>query len=1037
MGIISSEYGDRLEHWIRTLKEDFYTPLGQLSWKMFRTMEQLSLEEAKAQDYRPAEPGVTWGNTYEYGWFFTEVRIPYEAEGKMIALDLNPGGESTVFVNGKPFGTYRADWVKQKHHYVEDNILTWKAKGGEHFEIYMETYAGHYYPEERKGRACATGPVLPGLYRDWLTEGARRTLGKGTFGIWDEDAYQLYMDVETLRSLFKILDEDSLRASKIADGLEAFTLTVDFEQEKEARTRDYQKARQMLRPLLEASNGSTMPEFFAVGNAHLDLAWLWPMAETYRKTARTFAAQLRLIKQYKDYRYIQSQPACYEMCRKYYPELFEEIRQAVKDGQWIAEGAMWVEPDTNIAGGEALIRQLLYGKAYYREMFGVDSKMLWLPDTFGYSGALPQILKKCGVSYLVTQKIFWSYNEGEQFPYHYFAWKGIDGTGVQAFLPTSYTYDPTPEEMNRVWKNRAQKRNLDSFLIPFGYGDGGGGPARDHIEFVMRQKDLEGGVRMEMGNPVDYFRALEEKGGPADTYTGELYFTAHRGTYTSQAAIKKWNRKAEISMKQLELWGAVAGRYPAERIESLWKEVLLNQFHDILPGSSIRRVYEEAEKSLERVCTEAGNLCRDALESLVKPGEGITVFNGLSFPRTRIIKIPEKYKGGVRASSGQKVFLYEEEGLAMVEIPAFGAVTLYPCENEAKERGEKPFAQAGEEGEAFVLENEYLRVCLNHKAEVTSFILKENGKEFAKTPMNRFRMFKDVPRKFDAWDIDSNYVFQETEGAFDVQVKIGASHGAMAVLEVQGRIGSSSYRQTISLEAGARRLEFDTEIDWRERHRLLKASFPTVIYGETGINEIQFGYTRRPMHRSRVYDKERFEVCNHRYSAVCDEGNGFAVLNDCKYGISMEDGALELTLLRAAASPDMEADQRVHRFTYGVTAWSGSFRDCDVVRQGYEINEKPLVIPGSLEPFSLAGTDSDHVIIESVKLAEDGSKDMIFRMYECKNAMGKAGFWVNRPVKSMWLCDMLEEKQEELDVKDGRTELDFGAFEIKTVRVSC
>lgn len=248
MGIISSEYGDRLEHWIRTLKEDFYTPLGQLSWKMFRTMEQLSLEEAKAQDYRPAEPGATWGNTYEYGWFFTEVRIPYEAEGKMIALDLNPGGESTVFVNGKPFGTYRADWVKQKHHYVEDNILTWKAKGGEHFEIYMETYAGHYYPEERKGRACATGPVLPGLYRDWLTEGARRTLGEGTFGIWDEDAYQLYMDVETLRSLFKVLDEDSLRASKIADGLEAFTLTVDFEQGKEARTRDYQKARQRLSP---------------------------------------------------------------------------------------------------------------------------------------------------------------------------------------------------------------------------------------------------------------------------------------------------------------------------------------------------------------------------------------------------------------------------------------------------------------------------------------------------------------------------------------------------------------------------------------------------------------------------------------------------------------------------------------------------------------------------------------------------------------------------------------------------------------------
>lgn len=1053
MGIMHSEYRDRITHWIRTLKEDFYTPIAPLEWGVFQTHRQLNLKEAERESFSAAAPGYTWGHTYEYGWFRTQIQVPEWAKGMRIVVDLRPDGESTVFVNGKPFGTYRADWVKQKHHYIEDNTLVQRAQGGECFEIYIETYAGHYYAEDQEGKNCATGPILPGFYKDPLSEGARRTLGESSYGIWDEDAYQLYMDVAVLDSLLRTLDPDSLRASRIADGLERFTRTVDFEQDKEGRNRDYRKAREELKPLLEAVNGSTMPTFSAIGHAHLDLAWLWPMAETYRKTARTFAAQLRLIKEYKDYKFIQSQPACYEMCRTYYPELFEEIKQAVKDGQWIAEGAMWVEPDTNMAGGEALIRQLLYGKAYYKEVFGVDSQMLWLPDTFGYSAVLPQILKKCGVRYLVTQKIFWSYNEGDQFPYHYFSWKGMDGSRIDAFLPTNYNYDATPEEMNQVWKNRVQKRDLDTFLIPFGYGDGGGGPTRDHVEFVMRQKDLEGGVRMRMENPVDYFKRMEEQGGPVNTYTGELYFTAHRGTYTSQAAVKRWNRKTEIALKQMELWTAAAavlakghGSYPSQQTEQLWKELLLHQFHDILPGSSIGRVYEEAEKRLKTVWGEANRLCRAAQESLVREGDGITVFNSLPFARTSLIEVPETFKDGCRILGGQEVFVYSEfspgDGneaknryVAQVELPPLGAVSLVACDRENAGE-EKPCAAAREEQGNFLLENGNLKVCFNKKAEIVSLVLKENGREFVKMPMNHLRMFKDVPRKFDAWDIDSNYAEQETAGAFDVQVSVTAAHGAKAVLTVEGKIGNSTFRQNISLEAESRRLEFVTEVDWRETHRLLKASFPTVIYGENGINEIQFGYVERPMHRSRVYDKERFEVCNHRYSAVCDGNNGLAVLNDCKYGIGMEEGTLELTLLRAGTCPDINADRRVHTFTYGITVWKGTFRECDVVKQGYEINESPVVVPGLMEKFSLAETDSEHVVIESVKMAEDGSGDMIFRIYECKKAMDKAGISINLPITRAWLCDMLENKETEVEVNQGKIELDFGAFEIKTLRAA-
>lgn len=606
--LMKSEWRDRIGHWVRTLKDDFYQPLGEIQWEAFRTNEQLSLGEAKKEQFVSVKPGFTWGNTYEYCWMKGHIQLSEEAEGKRIVMNLKPDGEATLFVNDKAFGTYRASWVNEPHHYIVDNVLSRCAKGDEQFDIMMEVYAGHYYPEAPTG-GCATGPVLPGSYTDKLEEGKRRTLGRCTYGIWNEDAYQLFMDVDTLGRLLEVLDKTSLRAAKIAKALEQFTLIVDFEQERDARIESYKKAREALKPVLEAENGSTMPVFYAVGNAHLDLAWLWPIAETGRKTARTFAAQLRLIEEYPEYKFIQSQPAEYEMCRKLYPELFERIKAAVKKGQWIAEGAMWVEPDTNMASGEALIRQLLYGKQYYKDVFDVDSEVLWLPDTFGYTGALPQILKGCKVNYLVTQKIFWSYNEGEQFPYHYFNWEGIDGSRIVSFLPTSYTYKTNPKQLEEVWKNRSQLQDLDAFLLPFGYGDGGGGPTRDDIEYAKREQNLEGAPRVELSDPKSFFKKMDEAGGPVNTYVGELYFNAHRGTYTSQAKVKQNNRRAEFALREMEMWGAFGlckgNVYDSEKADALWKELLLNQFHDILPGSSIGRVYEEARKAVGGVIETA------------------------------------------------------------------------------------------------------------------------------------------------------------------------------------------------------------------------------------------------------------------------------------------------------------------------------------------------------------------------------------------------------------------------------------------------
>ncbi len=1042
MGVMHSEWRDRLQHWMRTLKADFYQPLGEIRWTAYRTMEQMDRKEVLREAFVPVEPGFIWGKEYEYCWFSGDFTLPEEAKGERIVLNLAPGGESCLFVNGEPFGTYRADWVKQPHHYFEDNTLVREAKGSEHFDILMETYAGHFFPDIG---GCATGPVLPGTYEDPAAEGERRRLGSCTYGIWNEAAYQLFMDVNTLSGLLEVLDESSLRAAHIADILEQFTLTVDFEQDRRERTADYKRAREVVKPALTAVNGSTAPTFYAVGNSHLDLAWLWPMAETRRKTERTFAAQLRLIEEYPEYKYIQSQPAAYEMCREHYPDLFEKIQEAVKEGQWIADGAMWVEPDTNMAGGEALIRQLLYGKRYYKEYFDVDSQTLWLPDTFGYSAALPQILKGCNVKYLVTQKIFWSYNEGEQFPYHYFNWEGMDGTRIVSFLPTSYTYDTDPETINNTWKNRTQTRDLEAFLLPYGYGDGGGGPTRDHVEYALRQKDLEGGAKVKMAGPTEFFEDMEALGGPKHTYVGELYFSAHRGTYTSQAMVKENNRRCELALREAEMWSALAvekgAAYPKEELEELWKKLLLLQFHDILPGSCIGRVYKEAKPVFEETLAGCEKFVERAQKALAKEGDGISVFNSLGFERKALITLPESFKGGAVTADGKEVStaVSGDEVQALVTLPAYGAVTVLHAGADlaGKDLTRSAAARITKTAGGYCLENGQVQAFINENGEIPSFLLKSSGREFAAGPMNHLQMYKDVARLFDAWDIDSNYIKQETDGAFDVSIEVLCESGLKAALKVTGKIGRSSYSQVISLTAESRRVEISMTIDWKEQHRLLKTAFPVSVYAEEGINEIQFGYVKRPTHRSKAYDKDRFEVCNHRYSALCDGAHGAAVLNDSKYGISMNENRLELSLLKAACSPEMRADNGIHQFTYAFTAWEGDFMDCDVVKQAYELNVAPVLCDGLSEVAGNFRTDQDNIMLETVKLAEDGSGDWILRLYESKKAAVKAA--IAMPLlegRRAFLCDMLENEEEEIMVNGNEIILDFRAFEVKTVRIS-
>ena len=1031
---LTMEWRRRLDRWRKELPRHFYRPLGKLELEGFVTKEQLSPEQAARGDFRPMPAGTRWGAKWEYGWFRGEAVLPEEAAGRRVVLELGLGGEILVYVNGRAAsGRSRVDLSKQ-------------GVAGERYGILAECYAGH------GPRVCSAGPVPPG--RETVPEPGptQAEVGESSFGVWEEEIYQLGIDVETLAKLREaISDDDSLRVQQIDAGLREFTTLVDFELPRDEMLRTVRAARERLAPLLECVNGTTAPVMHAFGHAHLDVAWLWPLAETERKIARTLANQLDLIDEYPGYRFMQSQPHLYRMAKLRYPRLYERVKGAVEAGRIVADGAMWVEADTNITGGESLIRQFVHGKRFFKEELGVESRVMWLPDVFGYSGAMPQIMRGCGVDCFTSQKIFWTYAGGEPFPYNTFIWEGIDGSEVLTHLFTDYNSHLDPASVVGRWRELVQKDGINSRILAFGHGDGGGGPTRDHLEYLRREADLEGMPRVRVSSPREFFAELErdiesrDRGLPR--YVGELYYQAHRGTYTSQAKTKRGNRKSEVALREAEMWAAAAGAlagyaFPAAEMDEAWKKVLLNQFHDVLPGSSIARVYDEAEAAYEEVIATAEKVAADARAALVNEAETLTVFNSLGWDRRALVELPRGFEGAVDAS-GDSVPVQAVDGRAFAEVmvPSCGWATIAP--------GAPAVVGGSCTASGTLLENDLLRVELGDLGEITSILDRETGRELAAGPCNSFRMYRDVPTDFDAWDIDSMYAETPLELAAEARVEVVAEGPLFARLRIARRLNESDMTQEVTLRRGSRRVEFHTVIDWRESHKLLKVNFPVNVHANEAIHEIQFGHIRRPTHRSRPFDADRFEVCNQKWTALAEEGRGFAVLNDCKYGVNVLANSINLTLLKSPLAPDMNADKGRQEFTYAFFAWSGAMADCGLVREGYELNVPAATAEGEADERSLFAVDGLEVVIETVKPAEDGSGDVIVRLYESMRTSTRTELRTSLPVESVAETNMLEEPELELGMADGRVasgssekatrhgriELDFRPFEIKTLRM--
>lgn len=1021
--VLNPEWRRRVENWHKVMPSMFFRPLGNVSFQGFVTQEQLTAAQVLKRKFAPMPAGTAWGAKWDYGWFKGSVTLPKEAAGERIAMRVDVGGEAAIMINGLNFG---ANDIGHK-----EITLTRKAKTGEVYDILVESYAGH------GRRVSGGGPCPHGQEMVPEPPATQVKVGASSFGIWEEELFQFYYDMTTLLYLRDVMkDQESLRVAEIDDALMQVTLIVDLELPRAAMLKTVRQGRQHLKPLLEKKNGSTSPRMACFGHSHIDIAWLWPLQETERKCCRTFSSQLALLAEYPDYKYLQSQPHIYQMVKDKYPALYQRVKKAVRDGRWIPDGGMWVEADTNITGGESLIRQFIHGKRFFKDEFGVESELMWLPDVFGYSGSLPQIMQGCGIKYFSTQKIFWTYNGGDPFPYNTFNWVGIDGSTVLSYLHNDYNSGGGPKAISSLWNDRVQKESRhNARLVPFGHGDGGGGATREHLEFLKREKDLEGLPRCQIEAPELFFRQLRKQNLPS--WVGELYFQAHRGTYTSQAKTKKGNRLSELGLREAELWGAAASamagfKFPLKKADALWKVVLLNQFHDIIPGSSIHRVYEEAEAAYANVISEASGMTETARKKLVKGDkDSITVFNSLSWKRDAVIALPEGF-AGAETAAGEALLTQACAGrtYALVrDVPACGWLSLR--KTSSGNANSTNAVKAGNTG----LENELLKLTLNASGEITSIVDKETGEELAAGPCNSFKLYKDVPSSYDAWDIDSMYKFQPVEIERKASLKVVSNGPLCAAVEVTRNIGTSRLTQTIILRTGSRRVDFKTIVDWQESHKLLKVNFPVTIYSEDALHEIQFGYVKRPTHATRPYDAARFEVCNHKWTALVEESRSAAVLNDSKYGVNVEGNSINLTLLKAALAPDMTADKGVHEFTYAFYCANGPFTHSGIIQQGYELNVPVTVSPGFAEAASLFTVDAGNVIIETVKPAEDGSGDIIVRLYEAVRNATRCSLASSIPFVKAIEVNMLEVEGKEIKAKNGSIRLRFRPFEIKTIRL--
>ena len=996
-------------------------PLDLMAWRL--PGDPVGVAEALRAlpgAFRPFEIGQPWGGPWATTWFHVTGQVPPQWAGQRVEamFDLgfgqayDPGGQAEGLVHDRDGRVLHG-----LHPQNRSVLVSHAATAREPVELLVEAAAS-----PRIDGCAGTGA----RYGDPATAGHEPLyrLAAADLVVRDEDVWQLMHDVAVLDGLMRELPATLPRRHEILRALErAMDVTDPRDVPGTARL-----ARAELSGVLGRRAYPSAHTLTAVGHAHIDCAWLWPMRETVRKCARTFANVLSLAEEYPELVFACSSAQQYAWIKQQRPELFERIIKAVAAGTWVPVGGMWVEADGNLPGGEALARQLVYGGRFFAEELGVQPDGVWLPDSFGYTAAFPQLARLAGAEWFLTQKLSW--NEANRLPHHTFYWEGIDGSRVFTHFPPVDTYNATlsARELAHAESNFADKGAASRSLVPFGFGDGGGGPTREMLEQARRLRDLEGSPRVEIGHPSEFFRQARAEYPDAPVWRGELYLEFHRGTYTSQARTKRGNRRAEALLREAELWAATAAitagaAYPYAELQALWQQVLLHQFHDILPGSSIAWVHQQAEqvygevhRSLEAIIERAAGYLGPA------DGAAAAVYNAAAHDRREVVVLPAQARG-ITGNASQA--LAGGGHAVLAEAPALGAGTVLGAGGPwAEPVSAGPACGAGEPGAlgGYLLANGILRVHVDADGLIRSVLDLAAGREAIAPGAagNLLQVHPDDPNQWSAWNLDRHYRNTHRD--------LTAGHGApatvtladdgplLASVRVERSFGESLVVQHVRLAAGARRVDITTDIDWRERDAVLKSAWPLDVHAETTDAEIQFGHVTRPTHDNTSWDAARFEAWAHRWVRVAEHGWGAALITDSTYGYDARratraDGGttttVRLTLLRAPHSPDAAADLGRHRFSYalapGVTTGGA-------IAEGHALN-LPLRVTGGVPATSsppLVRLDNPDVVVESVKLADDRSGDVVVRLYESRGGQARAVLGTGFPLGLAQVTDLLE-----------------------------
>ncbi|MCQ4211503.1 alpha-mannosidase [Streptomyces longispororuber] len=1003
-----------MRQFVRPAQYAARTPLTLSVWHA--PGEPVPVADALRGTYEPFGTGTAWGTPWSTSWFRLQGQVPREWAGRHVEVVVDPGfsGQGPGFqAEGL---LYDASGVPLKGIHPRNRHLTVAARatGDEPVHLLLE--------------AAANPTVLrdfePTPLGDVLTAGDRPIyrFRSADLAVLDEDVWHLVLDVEVLSELMHELDPDRARRHDVLRALERMLDALDLHDVSGTAA----AARAELAEVLARPAHASAHRVSATGHAHIDSAWLWPLRETVRKASRTFANVTALAQDYPELVFACSQAQQYAWVKEHQPHIWERIKKAVADGNWSPVGSMWVESDANMPGGEALARQLVHGKRFFLDELGVETEEIWLPDSFGYTAAFPQLAKLAGAKWFLTQKLSW--NQTNKMPHHTFWWEGIDGTRVFTHFPPVDTYNAQfhARELAHAERNFAEKGGASRSLVPFGWGDGGGGPTREMLEKARRLRSLEGSPRVEIEKPSAFFEAAyEEYAGRAPVWSGELYLEMHRATYTTQAKTKQGNRRSEHALREAELWCAAAAlrdpsyAYPYDALDRIWKTVLLHQFHDILPGSSIAWVHREARETYARVLAELDGITADAVRHL---GDGeVSALNASPYPRSEVV-----------AHDGRLVHV-NVEGLGARSLAEAAAHTRGPGAHAAATRGAD---------EQIVLANEHLTVTVDSDGLLTSVRDLDHGGREALAPGSRgnlLQLHPDHPTQYDAWDLDAHYRHTRTDLTDAESVELVEDGPLRVAVRVTRSFGRSRITQEYRLAAGSRRLDVVTDVDWQESEKVLKAAFPLDVHAERSAAEIQFGHVQRPTHANTGWDAARYEICAHRWLRVAEEAYGIALLNDSTYGHDVtrtEHGdvlgtTVRLTLLRAPHSPDPETDLGTHRFTYALRPGATTG---DAVAEGLALN-LPLRVAEAPAVTPLVTVDDPAVTVESVKLAEDRSGDVVVRLYESRGGRAEATLTAGFPVAGADETDLLERPLRPASTSDSGLALSLRPFQILTLRL--